>query len=209
MRRTVLFAALAAASGLAFAAAEVPTGPLPRTVVPSEVRLELKLDPAQARFSGSTSISVDVASPTRVIWMHGQGLKITRARYMPRNGRNQELTAVEADVSGVLELTAPKTIAPGKGVIEITYEAPFGELQGAYRVKPDGHDYIVTQMEPLGARHTFPGFDEPSFKQPWDITLIVPEDDTAVANSAEVSTEKLGDGWKKVTFARTEALPSY
>ena len=208
MRRTLLFAVLAAASGLA-AASDVPTGPLPRDVVPSEVSLELKLDPKQARFSGTTSISVDVSRPTRVIWMHGQGLKITSARYLPRNGREQDLAAAEVDVSGVLRLTAPNTIAPGKGVIRIAYEAPFGELQGAYRVKPDGRDYVVTQMEPLGARHTFPGFDEPSFKQPWDITLVVPEDDVAVANSPERKTEKLGNGWKKVSFARTEALPSY
>ncbi|HSR63995.1 MAG TPA: M1 family aminopeptidase, partial [Xanthomonadaceae bacterium] len=33
--------------------------------------------------------------------------------------------------------------------------------------------------------------------------------DVAVANSPEVKSEKLGNGWKKVTFARTEALPSY
>ncbi|MEO6154877.1 MAG: hypothetical protein ABIP16_04015, partial [Thermomonas sp.] len=33
-------------------AADVPTGPLPRTVVPSEVALELKIDPAQPGFSG-------------------------------------------------------------------------------------------------------------------------------------------------------------
>src|SRR5690606_360902 len=67
----------------------------------------------------------------------------------------------------------------------------------------------VTQMEPLGARHTFPGFDEPSFKQPWDITLVVPDGDVAVANAPEASTEDLDGPWKKVVFERTEALPSY
>src|SRR5690606_29977382 len=107
------------------------------------------------------------------------------------------------------KLQAAERIPAGEATIDIEYSAPFGELQGAYRVKPDGNDYVVTQMEPLGARYTFPGFDEPSFKQPWEITLIVPEDDVAVANSAEVKTETLGDGWKKITYARTEALPSY
>lgn len=231
MRKTLLATALMAAVGFVQAApapasppaattapdkaastgteSGVPTGPLPRTVVPSEVSLQLKLDPAQPRFSGHVSISVDVASPTKVIWMHGRKLDIKKAVYMPEDGKNLNLTAAEADVSGVLKLTAPETIAAGKGVIAIDYEAPFGELQGAYRVKPEGNDYVVTQMEPLGARYTFPGFDEPSFKQPWDITLIVPKDDVAVANTAAAKTEDLGDGWKKVTFKRTEALPSY
>ena len=208
-KRTLLAAALLAVAAAASAADAVPTGPLPRTVVPSLVKLELKLDPRQETFSGRTSIQARVAEPTDVIWMHGRGLKIAKAEATVAGGGKVALTASEADVSGVLRLQAAEEIPAGEATIDIEYSAPFGELQGAYRVKPDGNDYVVTQMEPLGARNTFPGFDEPSFKQPWEITLIVPEDDVAVANSAETKTEKLGDGWKKVTYARTEALPSY
>lgn len=209
IRPTLLASALLFATGLAHAADAVPKGPLPRTVVPSLVKLELKLDPKQERFSGTTRIEAKVAEATDTIWMHGRDLKIAKAEAIVAGGKRIALTAEEADVSGVLKMKAAETIPAGDAVIEIAYDAPFGELQGAYRVKPDGSDYIVTQMEPLGARNTFPGFDEPSFKQPWDITLIVPEADVAVANSAEAKTEKLGNGWKKVTFDRTEALPSY
>ncbi len=209
IRPTLLASALLFATGLAHAAdPAVPRGPLPRTVVPSLVKLELKLDPKQERFSGTTRIEAKVAEATDTIWMHGSELKIAKAEAVVA-GKRIALTASEADVSGVLKLTAAEKIPAGDAVIEIAYDAPFGQLQGAYRVKPDGRDYVVTQMEPLGARHAFPGFDEPSFKQPWDITLIVPEGDVAVANSAETKTEKLDGGWKKVSFARTEALPSY
>ena len=215
LRRSLLATALLAATGLVqysparAADATVPTGPLPRNVVPSEVGLQLTIDPTQARFSGHVDISVDVASATDTIWMHGKGLNITRAVYMPANGENQSLAAREVDVSGVLKLTAPKPIAAGKGVISIDYDAPFGELQGAYKVKPDGRDYVMTQMEPLGARTAFPGFDEPSFKQPWRMTMVVPDADVAVANGAEASTTDLDGPMKKVVFEKTEALPSY
>ncbi|MEJ7745572.1 MAG: M1 family aminopeptidase [Luteimonas sp.] len=214
IRRSLLATAVLAAAGLAHAAdaasmSDVPTGRLPRTVVPSLVQLELELDPKQANFSGITRIQSKVSQPTNVVWMHGSDLKIGKAEAVVAGGKRIALTATEAHVSGVLKLTAAETIPAGDATIEIAFEAPFGELQGAYRVKPDGSDYIVTQMEPLGARHTFPGFDEPNFKQPWDITLIVPEGDVAVANSAETKTEKLPGGFKKVTYARTEALPSY
>jgi alanyl aminopeptidase len=210
MRRTLLATALLAATGLAAAAdADVPTGPLPRTVVPSEVGLTLTIDPAKPRFGGHVEISVDVASATDTIWMHGKDLDITRAVYMPENGRNQDLAAAEVDVSGVLKLTAPQAIRPGKGVIAIDYTAPFGELQGAYKVSPDGRDYVMTQMEPLGARAAFPGFDEPSFKQPWRMTLVVPDGDVAVANAPEAKTIDLEGPMKKVVFEKTEALPSY
>ncbi|MEO5566406.1 MAG: M1 family metallopeptidase, partial [Luteimonas sp.] len=109
----------------------------------------------------------------------------------------------------MLKLTAPHAIAAGKGVIAIDYDAPFGELQGAYKVKPDGRDYVMTQMEPLGARTAFPGFDEPSFKQPWRMSMIVPDADVAVANAPEVATVDLDGPMKRVTFSKTEALPSY
>ncbi|UHQ20949.1 ERAP1-like C-terminal domain-containing protein [Lysobacter sp. KIS68-7] len=211
LRRSLLATALFATLGAAHAADsgnDVPKGPLSRNVVPSLVQLELKLDPKQANFTGSTRIQAKVAEATDVIWMHGQGLKISKAEAIVGKKRIA-LTPTEADVSGVLKMTAAQKIPAGDAVIEIAYEAPFGELQGAYRVKPDGNDYVITQMEPLGARHTFPGFDEPSFKQPWDITLIVPENDAAIANTHEAKTEKLPGGWKKVTFNRTEALPSY
>jgi alanyl aminopeptidase len=215
LRRTLLATALFATTGLVAAATPatskeaVPTGQLPRNVVPTEVALELKIDPAQPRFSGKVRLDVDVAKATDTIWMHGRSLDITRARFVPAHGAPIALTTREADVSGVLKVTGARTIPAGKGVIEMDYDAPFGELQGAYKVKPDGRDYVITQMEPLGARTAFPGFDEPSFKQPWDITLVVPQDDVAVANSHETSTEPAGAGWKKVRFARTQALPSY
>ena len=210
LRRTVLFAALSVATGCAFAAAsDVPTGPLPRTVVPSEVALELKIDPAQARFSGHVDLQVDIAQATDTVWMHGKGLAIHKATYTPANGKPMALSAAEVDVSGVLKLTSAKPLPAGRGTIAIDYDAPFGELQGAYKVKPDGHDYVITQMEPLGARTAFPSFDEPSFKQPWDVTLVVPKADAAIANAPEVATQELPGGWKKVRFARTEALPSY
>src|SRR6476659_2565343 len=116
MRRTVplhaLAVALAAASGLAFAA-DAPTGPLPRTVVPSDVALELKIDPAQARFSGHVDLHVDVAQATDTIWMHGKGLAIHKATYTPAHGKPVALTAAEVDVSGVLKLTSTKPIAAG------------------------------------------------------------------------------------------------
>ena len=209
LRHSVLATALLIAAGLAHAADAVPTGPLPRNVVPSEVALELTIDPAQQRFSGHVSLRVDVAAPTDTIWMHGRDLEITKAVYTPADGNPVELTASQVHESGVLKLVAPSTIAAGKGVIAIDYDAAFGQLQGAYRVKPDGRDYVVTQMEPLGARYTFPGFDEPSFKQPWDITLIVPDADVAVANAPEVRTEDLPGPMKKIVFERTEALSSY
>lgn len=190
-------------------AADVPTAQLPRNVVPSLVQLELKLDPSQSRFSGTTSIHADVAAPTDVVWMHGRDLDIKQATAVLADGRRVALAAEQVHVSGVLKLTAAEKLPAGKARFELAFEAPYGNLMGAYRVKTDADNYVVTQMEPIGARSTFPSFDEPGFKQPWDITLVVPDADIAVANTPETSNVDLDGPWKKLTFARTEALPSY
>ena len=70
LRRTLLASALLAAIGVAQGAAptsaDVPTGPLPRNVVPSLVQLELKMDPQQAAFQRHTRIDVAIAEPTDI-----------------------------------------------------------------------------------------------------------------------------------------------
>ncbi|MGH8073295.1 MAG: M1 family peptidase, partial [Lysobacter sp.] len=161
----------------------VPTGQLPRTVMPTLVELELKLDPAQERFSGRTVVHADVAEATDVVWLHGRDLDIKSAEAVLADGSRVALDAKQVHVSGVLKLAAAQTLPAGKINIEIDFEAPYGNLMGAYRVKPKDQNYVVTQMEAIGARSTFPSFDEPSFKQPWDVTLIVPDADTAIANT--------------------------
>ena len=63
----------------------IPRGRLPRTVVPDKVALELKIDPAQPRFSGTVRIRARIAEATDTIWMHGRDLNIVSARIMPRS----------------------------------------------------------------------------------------------------------------------------
>ncbi|MCA0392647.1 MAG: M1 family metallopeptidase [Proteobacteria bacterium] len=203
--------ALAALLGgaAARAAEDVPTGPLPRDVVPTLVQLDLRIDPREERFSGHTRIEATLARPLRTLWLHGRDLEITRAEAVLGDGRRLPLVATQVHPSGVLRLEAPDALPAGPLALEFDHAAAFGALEGAYRAKQAGLDYVITQMEPLAARATFPGFDEPAFKQPWELTLRVPADAVAAANTAEVGSEAMEDGFRRVRFARTEALPSY
>ncbi|MBL8351152.1 MAG: M1 family metallopeptidase, partial [Burkholderiaceae bacterium] len=190
-------------------AGPVPTGRLPRNVMPRQVGLALRIDPALPRFSGEVQIEVDVAAATRTIWLHGRGLNLTRATITSPGASAQALAVTAADASGVLRLDAAQPVAAGPARIDLAWDAPFGELQGAYRLEAAGEDYVVTQMQPLGARDTFPGFDEPGFKQPWQLRLTIPEGLQGLANTRLVETRPAGPGWKTLVFAATEPLPSY
>jgi alanyl aminopeptidase len=72
-----------------------------------------------------------------------------------------------------------------------------------------GDDYVFTQFQPIAARRAFPGFDEPSFKAPFELTLTVPHGHVAVGNSPALSEEKDPSGRRRIRFAPTPPLPTY
>src|SRR6185312_4773973 len=52
--------------------------------------------------------------------------------------------------------------------------------------------------------------DEPRFKTPFDITLTVPKEEVAIANTLQTHEEVSKDTkWKTLTFATTKPLPTY
>ena len=197
----------------AFASPE-PTPPalrLPDSVRPVHATLELKLLPAEPTFSGTVTYEVEVSEPVGQIWLHAQGLDITRAVVLAHaTGRAQEVKPVSAG-EGRLGLLLQKTLAPGKARVVITFTGRANrELsQGLYAVDEAGESYLYTFFEPIDARRAFPSFDEPGFKHPWRLRFTVKQEHAALANHAIVSEEPLDGGLKRVTFAESRPMPSY
>ena len=206
--RLCLLALLSAAFPVS--AADVPSGKLPDTLQADAFAVELRIDPRNDAFSGVSRIDGAIKHATRTLFIHGRDMQISRATITPKGGESLSLNAKQVHVSGVIELTAAADIPAGPASLALEYSAPFNrQLEGAYKLVHAGESYVMTQMEPLGARLAFPGMDEPAFKRPWDITLIVPQDQNAVANTKLIEETKLADGFKRMRFARTENLPSY
>jgi len=206
----VLATTVPAAAGTA-AADEVPAGKLPADATPRHYSLHFTVDPHADRFSGETRIRVQLAAPANHVWLHSEHLDIAKATVTAANGETRLATAIPHADSGVLEVRFERTLPAGDIDVAFEYTAPFNAtLEGAYKVKVGDDAYIITQMEPISARYAFPGFDEPRFKTPFDITLTVPTDDVAVANTRQLDAKPSADGkWKTLTFATTKPLPTY
>lgn len=207
-----LLLTLACAPSFADAASDtVPRGPLPRSVLPERYDLELRLDPDAERFSGRVAIDVDVRNAVDTFWLHGRDLAIDSASLTTADGETFPLKIDVADAAGgVLRVQAPTPLATGKARIHIAWSTTYDDnLQGIYRVEAGGANYLVTQMQPLGARRAFPSFDEPAFKTTWEVSLVVPDTQQAFANARQRSVEPAETGWKRLHFEAMPSTPTY
>jgi alanyl aminopeptidase len=180
---------------------------LGETVTPVSQAVELRLDPATAGYTGSTSIRLNVAEETSTFRFHAEAMD-SMALVLGQGGRIIPVTWAVGE-KGVVTCTTEEPLAPGSAVLDIAFADDFNtDAVGLYRMDKDGIGYAFTQFEADDAREAFPCWDEPVFKIPYRITLSVPEGQTAVTNTP-VETETAGGGWKTVVFAETKPLPSY
>ncbi|MGB5512324.1 MAG: M1 family metallopeptidase [Woeseiaceae bacterium] len=187
-----------------------PIGILGNPVTPAHYWLELVIDPSQERFSGTATINVSLNEDRADLWLHGKNLNVTDVFAVDRNNERVDATYAEKDDSGVALVTFERAITKGPAVLHFTYDAPFNTAEnGLFRVERDGDYYAATQFQPIAARQVFPGFDEPAFKVPFDLTFIARAADVVVTTTPEVSSTDMGNGLVKHVFATTRPLPTY
>jgi len=188
----------------------IPVGQLGNAVQPIMYRLDLTILPEQDDFSGITEIDVEIAEATTVIYLHGNGLKISTASLTTPDGDSHVAVYEQVEDTGVARLTFSSSVPSGAATLRFEYTAPFlTSSEGLYHTTIDGESYAFTQFQPIDARRVFPGFDEPVFKTPFDITVTASERNVVISNAPVTSEEPTDDGHKRVTFLTTEPLPTY
>jgi len=189
---------------------DVPGGQLPSYIEPTHYQLEIRLDPEQTHFSGTSTIDIKLNKSRDYFYLHGQDMTIENTTIQLNSGKIIAAKVDTTNVAGVLKVTASQKLKPGKHQVTFHYSAPFNtNLQGLHRVKDGGVYHAFTQMESIYARYAFPSFDEPRFKTKFDLSLIVPDHLVAIANAPETSVSPLQDGWKRVNFATSKPMPTY
>src|ERR1700722_1332980 len=210
MRRALMLIVLLAATCVSRAQDIAPAGRLPDTVVPTHYQLNLDIDPRQPQFSGQAQIEVTLSAPLRTLWLHGLGLKVKTAS-VTAGGKTLSARYEEVDhVTGVTRLVTASAIAAGPAQLHFEYAAPFqSSPQGIYRTQVGKDWYAFSQMEAIDARRAFPGFDEPRFKTPFDITVRTHGKDLAVSNTPELPGAAPAAGATLHRFQTTKPLPTY
>ncbi len=178
-------------------------------VEPKRYQATLRLDPGQSTFTGELEMALSVQVRSSDFYLNGYGLKVTSASIAVA-GETIELNVAPKDEHG-LHFTADRTLPLGLATLHVAYEGVVNSTSsfGIFRQESAGDWYLYTQFEARGARRAFPSVDQPDVKVPWQLSLEVPADLVALANTPEIGRELLGDGFVRVNFAESPPLPSY
>lgn len=186
-----------------------PSFRLGDAVKPLSYEVALTIVPREDRFSGHLRVDVELSQATTVIWINANRLDIHRAVVQAGpHSVNARAVVAGRDLVG-LHLAQP--LPAGRATIVLDYDSNFerSDSDGVFKVREGDDWYVFTQFEAIAARRAFPCFDEPGWKTPWKIELIVPAGDVAASNAPIASEQTLPGGMKRVRFKPTLPLPSY
>jgi hypothetical protein len=119
---------LATATVMLAADAPPPVLRLDGSVVPLRYRLDLTVDPASERFSGTMEIDVNITKPSPIIWLNGSGLNVTEV--VVRSSTGSEYPA--------------KAIGPGKDFVGLRWRSPYhpARQRCAFDTRPPSHGRV-------------------------------------------------------------------
>ena len=191
---------------------------LPEIATPHHYILTLAPDLKTETFTGDEVIHGDILKPTNKIVLNALEIEFqdVTIQALPaakgaKPGEVQKVTVALDPQSEMATLQFPNEIPAGPFELKIKYKGILnGQLRGFYLSRGNGRKYAVSQMEPTDARRAFPSFDEPAYKAPFDISLIVDKGDTAISNGSIVS-DTAGPGPDKHTikFSMTPKMSTY
>ncbi len=195
-------------------------GALSKDAVPLHVALDLEPrfepDGSAARFDAEVRIRWRADKPMPVLELHALDLQFDAAwldgAVLPAPAVDPKFQRVRFDVPGGIQ--------PGERELRVRYRGLIGKSPTGLHVistpTPEGIRHVLaTLMEPIGARRLLPLWDEPVFRVPFELRVVVPAGLAAISNGEVVKREPLppvtvdGPARERVSFAATPAMPSY
>ncbi len=171
--------------------------------------LRLELDPEADTFRGKVAIEVRIDAPMDHVWIHADELELAAASFRDGDHRAPLLPLATAGDQmrgfGFGARIDHRTVTLD---FEFTGHADHDE-EGLFRQREGDHWYLFSQAESVFARRITPCFDEPRFKVPWHVTLVIPAGQRGFGNMPVAHETDLPDGRHEVAFADTPPMASY
>jgi aminopeptidase N len=195
----------------------IPTQ-LPTNVRPLRYTINATPDAANLRFTGRADIDIRVLEATDSITLNAADLEFTSVSLGGGDpAAPLALNPRKIDVSEEKQTATfrfAREIAPGQYRLTINYKGKiYTQAAGLFAL--DYEDAggrkraLYTQFEAPDARRFFPGWDEPQYRTPYNLSVTVPGDRDVVGNMPQAGVRTNSNGTKTVTFQTTPAMSSY
>jgi aminopeptidase N len=231
MRLTALSSTLALATALLLAAPSVAAeatpaevqpirtdvpSQLPRTVRPLHYTIRVVPDAAHLTFTGNARIEIAVLEATDSITLNAVDMTFPSVTLTGGDGAALRPTGTTDDATNqTTTFHFAHSLAPGRYTLAIDYTGKiYTQAAGLFALDYDTEDgahkrALFTQFEAPDARRFMPSWDEPQFRTPYDISVVVPRDEQAIGNMPTATRTQQADGTDLVTFQTTPAMSSY
>jgi aminopeptidase N len=203
-----------AATPVSATTAQIPSQ-LPRNVRPVHYTIWAAPDAANLRFSGRTDVDLDLLEATDRITLNAAELQFGEVSIGNQSGLALNPTDTDLDAEAqTATFHFGRRIEPGRYRLTLNYTGRINTQAAGlfaldYQSDQGPKRSLFTQFEAPDARRFFPGWDEPQFRTPYDLRVLVPAGQQAVSNMPEAGREPRPDGSSVVTFRTTPAMSSY
>jgi aminopeptidase N len=196
-------------------AARTPVAPqipsqLPRNARPLHYRIAVTPDAEHLRFTGRVEIDFAVMQPTDTITINAVDMNFSRVTV---DGATQGRATMDEEAqTATIRFPAPLRVGNHRLSIDYAgkiYTQAAGLFALDYAAEGGRKRALFTQFEAPDARRFFPGWDEPNFRTPYDLSVTIPEGQQAIGNMPEARRTRNADRTVTVTFQTTPAMSSY
>lgn len=183
-------------------------------VSPINYNLTIFPDILSGTFSGKEIITIKIDKEIKEITLHSKDLDIETVKYIT-NKEEQFAKQIKYNAEKeTVTFNFANKINKGQGKLSIIFSGIINDsLRGFYKSKYtlEGKEKFIatTQFEATDARRAFPCFDEPAHKAVFEISLIIPNNHTAISNTLPINIREHGAGYNIVSFAPTPKMSTY
>ncbi|MFA6392596.1 MAG: M1 family metallopeptidase [Candidatus Paceibacterota bacterium] len=183
-------------------------------ISPVSYNLTLHPDLLSSTFSGREIIKIKVDKEIKQITLHSKDIDIETVEHIA-DGTQQFAHKITYDAKRETATFYFKNkIKKGQSELSIIFSGIINDnLRGFYKSRYilDGEEKFIatTQFEATDARRAFPCFDEPAHKAIFEVSLVIPENHTAISNTLPIEIKEHSLGYNIVSFSPTPIMSTY
>ncbi|MFA7000312.1 MAG: M1 family metallopeptidase [Candidatus Paceibacterota bacterium] len=183
-------------------------------ISPTSYNLTLHPDLLSSTFSGSEIIKIKVNKEIKQITLHSKDIDIETVMHIAHNTQQFAYKITYDTERETVTFHFKNKIAKGQSELSIVFSGIINDsLRGFYKSRYvlDGEEKFIatTQFEATDARRAFPCFDEPAHKAIFEVSLVIPENHTAISNTLPINIREHSAGYKIVSFSPTPIMSTY